>query len=190
MKVFTFCLTILLLWTVTVFAENMEPYICIKDDAICIPQNYSKDHLPNDGPTTISLGIDIKDIPKIDDNDFSITLSVYWSLQWIDSRLIIDEVKFIDILGKNFWIPVEKSFVQKLWLPDLEILNLKDFKTQDVISKLEGLWITADYEICYGMSSRITFICPMSFEKFPFDVHVCLFRVNSETCAMCIYLHV
>ena len=37
------------------------------------------------------------------------------------------------------WIPVDVSFIKEFWLPDAEILNLKEFKTLDVLSKLEGL---------------------------------------------------
>ena len=29
------------------------------------------------------------------------------------------------------------SFIKEFWLPDAEILNLKEFKTLDVLSKLE-----------------------------------------------------
>ena len=38
----------------------------------------------------------------------------------------------------NSWIPVDVSFIKEFWLPDAEILNLKEFKTLDVLSKLEG----------------------------------------------------
>jgi hypothetical protein len=31
--------------------------------------------------------------------------------------------------------------VNKIWIPDVEILNLKEFKTLAVLSKLEGLWL-------------------------------------------------
>ena len=41
--------------------------VCAKGDAICIPRNYSKFDLPNETQTLVNVGIDIKDIPKIDD---------------------------------------------------------------------------------------------------------------------------
>ena len=34
------------------------------------------------------------------------------------------------------WIPVDVSFIKEFWLPDAEILNLKEFKTLDVLSKV------------------------------------------------------
>ena len=77
------------------------------------------------------------------------------------------------------WIPVDVSFIKEFWLPDAEILNLKEFKTLDVLSKLEGLWLNRNFEIMYAVATRITFICPMTFNAFPLDVQVCRFQVGS-----------
>ena len=57
-------------------------------------------------------------------------------------------------------------------MPDIEILNLKDFATLDVLSKLEGLWLNKDLELIYAVACRITWICPMTFDSFPLDVQV------------------
>ena len=60
--------------------------------------------------------------------------------------------------------------VQKIWIPDVEILNLKEFKTLDVLSKLEGLWLNRNLELIYAVACRIIWICPMTFDNFPLDV--------------------
>ena len=57
-------------------------------------------------------------------------------------------------------------------MPDIEILNLKEFATLDVLSKLEGLWLNKDLELIYAVACRITWICPMTFDSFPLDVQV------------------
>ena len=62
--------------------------------------------------------------------------------------------------------------VDSIWMPDIEILNLKDFSTLDVLSKLEGLWLNKEGELIYAVASRITWICPMTFDSFPLDVQV------------------
>ena len=79
------------------------------------------------------------------------------------------------------WIPVDVSFIKEFWLPDAEILNLKEFETLNVLSKLEGLWLNRNFEIMYAVATRITFICPMTFNSFPLDVQVCLFQVIVPT---------
>ena len=60
--------------------------------------------------------------------------------------------------------------VQQIWIPDVEILNLKEFKTLDVLSKLEGLWLNRNLELIYAVACRIIWICPMTFDNFPLDV--------------------
>ena len=50
------------------------------------------------------------------------------------------------ILGESTdgWIPVDVSFIKEFWLPDAEILNLKEFKTLDVLSKVDQTF----FDIC------------------------------------------
>ena len=72
---------------------NKRPKVCAKGDAICIPANYSKFDLPDEELTTVNVGIDIKDIPKIDDKEFSITLNAFFVVRWTDARMIIDQVR-------------------------------------------------------------------------------------------------
>ena len=66
--------------------------------------------------------------------------------------------------------------VQKIWIPDVEILNLKEFKTLDVLSKLEGLWLNRNLELIYAVACRIVWICPMTFDNFPLDVQASAFK--------------
>ena len=67
---------------------------------------------------------------------------------------------------------MHKFQVEKIWIPDVEILNLKEFKTLDVLKKLEGLWLNRDMELIYAVACRISWICPMTFDNFPLDVQV------------------
>ena len=59
---------------------------------ICIPPNYQKYDLHNmTGPTFVTIGVDIKDIPKVSDQDFSITLNAYFNVKWRDPRLLVSK---------------------------------------------------------------------------------------------------
>ena len=131
-------------------------------------------------------GIDIKDIPQVNDQDFSITLNGFFLVRWVDERLQITDVTF-GAEGDDL-VPVDISLVsesrdsqrvmwranicqvQQIWIPDVEILNLKEFKTLDVLSKLEGLWLNRNLELIYAVACRIIWICPMTFDNFPLDV--------------------
>ena len=57
---------------------------------ICIPEDYQKYDLPGlAAPTYVTVGVDIKDIPKVEDKDFSITINAYFMVKWKDTRLIV-----------------------------------------------------------------------------------------------------
>ena len=94
---------------------------------ICIPEDYMKFELPSsDEPTTVTIGVDIKDIPKVKDKDFSITLNAYFMAQWRDTRLEINEMngsrmeeRFHEA-NETKLIPVNPEvFAKRLWLPDV-----------------------------------------------------------------------
>ena len=76
------------------------------------------------------------------------------------------------------FIAMFSQILRNLWLPDVEILNLKAFETHSVLSKLEGIWIDKHHQLVYALATRITFICPMKFNAFPMDIQVCLFQVR------------
>jgi len=156
---------------------------------ICVPTNYQKYDLPDmKQATVVTIGVDIKDIPKVSDKDFSITMNAYFNVKWRDPRLLVSK----DYSKEGEPDPDDPSdpsnpsltainlhILKSLWLPDVEILNLKSFETHSVLSKLEGIWIDSNLEVMYALATRITFICPMRFNSFPMDIQVCKFQVGS-----------
>ena len=59
---------------------------------ICVPGDYVKFELPEeDRATYVYIGVDIKDIPKVNDKDFSITMNAYFIVKWQDRRLIVEK---------------------------------------------------------------------------------------------------
>ena len=60
-------------------------------------KDYSKFDLPNETQTVVNVGIDIKDIPKIADKEFSVTLNAFFVVRWKDERLVIDQVRTFEL---------------------------------------------------------------------------------------------
>lgn len=54
----------------------------------------------------------------------------------------------------------------------------------NVLKKLAGVWIVGRNEINYNQATSVTFLCPMRFDLFPLDSHVCKFRVGSTNLDM------
>ena len=52
----------------------------------------------------VNVGIDIKDIPKIADKEFSVTLNAFFVVRWKDERLVIDQVRTFElsVSSQNF----------------------------------------------------------------------------------------
>ena len=67
---------------------ELKPFFHIK-----LLKDYSKFDLPNETQTVVNVGIDIKDIPKIADKEFSVTLNAFFVVRWKDERLVIDQVR-------------------------------------------------------------------------------------------------
>ena len=104
----TSCLSCLLLLATLPLLGQSQTAICAKGNSICIPKgrsvvgksslpehcptDYSKFDLPNETMTEVNVGIDIKDIPKIADKEFSVTLNAFFVVRWKDERLVIDQV--------------------------------------------------------------------------------------------------
>ena len=94
---------------------------------ICIPEDYMKFELPStDAPTLVSIGVDIKDIPKVKDKDFSITINAYFIAKWRDVRLQINDLNDTRSRRQRVendevkLIPVNPEvFSKRLWLPDV-----------------------------------------------------------------------
>jgi len=152
---------------------------------VCIPDNYSKFELPHTEQTNvIGIAMDIDEVMEISDKDYSITIAMYFNVFWYEPRL-----KLVSSVGASLrpenstepvLVPTSVDLIQDLWLPNPFIYNLKTFKLIDgAMSKLSGLWIASDKKLTYGQTTHITFICPMKFNKFPFDTQICKFRVGS-----------
>ena len=148
---------------------------------------------PKEKPLNVSIGFDNFEILKIDDRDFSIEINAYLIVKWKDSRLLVDSEQFEGVptppppsdtneeeADEESWLPVELEVVDKIWLPDSEILRLKGFHSLAVLDRLQGLWMNVRSEFLYVIATRIRFMCPMNYHKFPMDVQTCKFQVRSN----------
>ena len=158
-----------------------------KKTPACLPKEYSKFDLPLKEANKIGVTIDISEVLRINDKDYSITFACYFNVQWKEKRIYLGPDFGREQAGPgvnttnnpDIIVPMNLEFVKDLWLPNIFIYNLKTYKVIDVLSKLAGLWISADGNVLYSQATHITFICPMRFDKFPLDTQTCKFQVGS-----------
>ena len=51
--------------------------------------------------------------------------------------------------------------------------------SNDIFLFRAGVWIIDGKDVFYNQFAQVTFLCPMRFERYPLDEHICKFRVGS-----------
>ena len=71
------------------------------------------------------------------------------------------------------------SIGKKIWLPDIEILDIHKFRKLHVISDLESFSVEGN-NIEYAVGAEFSVYCRMYFQDFPHDEHECLIQMLSK----------
>ena len=114
---------------------------------ICVPGDYVKFELPEeDRATYVYIGVDIKDIPKVNDKDFSITMNAYFIVKWQDRRLIVEKRNrtskhyFDDLVNRYlsiYYLPSSQSFSMLSIKIDSKILQFSTTKLSFLASNMK-----------------------------------------------------
>ena len=141
-------------------------------EGVCIPANYSRLTRPMiDSTNQIQVDFANMKILKVDDQECTITVSLWIYLTWVEPRLIIpNEVPT--------YVSLDESFFSQLWKPDVYFYHLKDIKQHSFFHDFEGLYFVNN-SLLYNGEYEIAFYCRMIFEKYPLDEHVCDFKLTS-----------
>ena len=143
---------------------------------VCIPESYDKRILPLQNETNL-VKVDFKGIRilKVDDEEFTITLSFLFYMNWIDARLnVLNNSE--DFLYKNkTFTPFNSEVMDKIWFPDPYIFDLQNIKSKPDTNFL----IDQKYVVKIVDIKSITIYCSMVFDHYPLDSHICYFKVCS-----------
>ena len=110
------------------FESSLSKDTCFKD-VFCIPHNYEKFTRPTEGTLDIDLEIDVIETQNINDIDFTTKLMLYFGAAWIEPRIISNS-------SKKY--PIDLSYMDKFWVPDIYIYNMKKFKAERILTDLAG----------------------------------------------------
>lgn len=138
---------------------------------VCLPLNYNKDIVPptDDKPVHINVDMWIFEVSKIDDHELTMTFELYLDLTWKEERLLINN-------SASSWGPEgvlgSVSYVHSLWKPDVQILNLKEFRKRNIVGEVGGIIFFQDKRVLYTVSTEAVLSCPMKFSAYPLDHQV------------------
>ena len=97
-------------------------------EGLCLPIDYSRMNRPS-VPVSVNANIRIGQISEVNDNSDTVDFLAWVTLFWNDNRLIMkDKTVWREL--EDFWFEHEFSheWHDRLWLPDLYIVGLKDMK--------------------------------------------------------------
>ena len=83
-------------------------------------------------PIKIKLEFNDLEVLHVNDKEFTVTLKTYLGVHWNEPRIISIASQ------KDVETPLDLSFLDHVWLPDLEILHLKEIKGYKVLKSLAG----------------------------------------------------
>ena len=179
---------LLLLFEVNSDNECGSNFICAANSSalypFCLPKDYKKDIRPDtaDNPLDIFLHLDIKDIIRVNDYDTTITLKLTLSIGWKENRLEIlpQSQDWIVEEDEYDWTKLNPNWLQYLWIPDVEIVNMKELKTTSVFNELSSLELYENKQLWYDFPVELTLTCPwFTFEKYPLDNQACEIMIGS-----------
>ena len=131
----------------------------------------------------VHFNFDILDVNTIDDKGQTVTIPMYLSVSWVDTRIRVNHAHpdwHRNLTGLRGFINEDTELLlSQLWIPNLDIYGLKEYQTERMIKAMSGFRIAENKTIVFNQKIRVTFSCRMLFDKYPFDVHTCKFRIGS-----------
>ena len=111
----------------------------------------------------------------MEENDLTVHISIFLTFSWQDNRL-----NFTSNTAAR--AEVDKQFIDKIWMPDIYIYNMKEMEEFNGAATMRGLNVQKhgdSVKLLYSMEANVKFQCALTFHSFPFETNVCRFRLTS-----------
>ena len=109
---------------------------------ICVPRGYSSSTMPRtkdeseNSPMKIKLEFTDVEILEVNDITHTITIKMHLGVHWTEPRLVS-----LDTYHLGNPNSIDIRILDYLWLPDLDIYNIKDIDEFKVLKKLAGKYV-------------------------------------------------
>lgn len=87
------------------------------------------------GKNFVNIETQIMDILEVNDKEFSVTLTMYFNVQWDEPRIETNNT-----FSKGEMVPIDMMFLNHLWIPNIFIYDLRKFAPLSVLKKLAGMY--------------------------------------------------
>ena len=167
-------------------------HLCINGQVLdwCIPLDYNdrnepwryKEIIQATFPWTYEFKFFIFDIQEVDDEKQTVSLSMYFTIAWLEPRIEINETAAAwddTTYGLPDTIDIAPEVMKYFWNPDLEIYGMEHFASKSILKEMSSLKIRKDRRIEYMARVDIKISCQMKFDQYPLDKQQCPFRIGS-----------
>ena len=161
----------------------------ILETGSCVPQNYPKYLVPDEGNTTVFSTIEYQRVREVDAKMKTLSIDFTLTMRWLDSRIKKSRSQEI-FLGPNA--------IEQIWIPHFRISNRTSFKPKDEWFSIVSARIMGDGETCMllGLSNddcddttstgvriqyeiKTSVFCPFGYSEYPMDHQNCTISFGS-----------
>ncbi|XP_072037573.1 glycine receptor subunit alpha-3-like [Amphiura filiformis] len=172
-KIFALVLYSTVLTEGTVVVRNVTEEQATIDILESLVNNYDKDLRPYFATgTAVDVTVDmyLASLNSIREDQMDFGITVYLRQQWHDPRLEF---------SSSVTLPPTTDMVDKIWLPDLVIGNMKTAKLHNLTMANRWVQIDGSGHVLYTARLSIQLSCAMDFHHFPFDNQKCTMELDS-----------
>ena len=72
-------------------------------------------------------------------------MSTYFTVIWNEHRIVTNNT-----VKNGTFTPIDLSFLNHLWVPNIFIYDMRTFKAMSVLKKLAGVYIIGDSRVYYN----------------------------------------
>ena len=145
--------------------------------------NISKKDNQNTVPFQLlkQLQFQVLDILSVNDKQFSVSLSMYFGVHWREERLKLPPPSHNNSGAE--WVPIDLDFMKFIWVPNVFVYDIAQFRAIQVLKKLAGIWVVKDKELFYNQvsSKKLLLARKAQRRKYMYFEHIYMYYEGSYT---------
>ena len=155
----------------------------------CFPDDYDNEVEPfrnfRNGQSLFyyNFEFEVLGIQEVNDNKGTLKVQMYLTVKWQEPRIKIIPDSSVELTKDkkgDGYFPISLENLKLLWTPDLNIYDLDNYESAEVIGKpMSSLKMNETKFLSYSHLAVVNLYCELEFKYYPFDKHECLFRAGS-----------
>ena len=106
---------------------------------------------------------------------------MYFGVHWREERLKLPPPSHNNSGAE--WVPIDLDFMQFIWVPNVFVYDIAQFRAIMVLKKLAGIWVVKDKELFYNQvsSKKLLLARKAQSRKYIYFEHIYMYYEGSYT---------